>query len=302
MEIARILRRINLNLLPILAELLRCASVSQAAERLHLTQSTISGSLKQLRVLFGDQLLAPSGRQMVLTKKASQLLPEIERIMKLAEHLFENESFEPRSSTTNFRIATADYVSALVTSRLGTILQQDAPNVTISLTPTPGMSAKELRLGYLDLIICPNRAANWNACGISPDDPEFRHDAFMRDSWTAVRWSEDADAEERLTLEEYCSRPHVVYCRTDGHQTIEEETLGIHGIAQRTRFRVPYFTLIPRLVVGSDLIGLVPRSLALHFQEAFPLNLFAPPIDFPDLELVMIWSALHDQNSDSIWL
>lgn len=124
----------------------------------------------------------------------------------------------------------------------------------------------------------------------------------MRDSWTAVRWSEDADAEERLTLEEYCSRPHVVYCRTDGHQTIEEETLGIHGIAQRTRFRVPYFTLIPRLVVGSDLIGLVPRSLALHFQEAFPLNLFAPPIDFPDLELVMIWSALHDQNSDSIWL
>ncbi|MFC0590933.1 LysR family transcriptional regulator [Ottowia pentelensis] len=144
MEIARILRRINLNLLPILAELLRCASVSQAAERLHLTQSTISGSLKQLRVLFDDQLLAPSGRQMVLTKKASQLLPEIERIMKLAEHLFENESFEPRSSTTNFRIATADYVSALVTSRLGTILQQDAPNVTISLTPTPGMSAKVL--------------------------------------------------------------------------------------------------------------------------------------------------------------
>ena len=57
------LRSLNLNLIPILYELLHCASVSETARRLHLTQSAVSGSLGQLRILFKDELLVHSAPQ-----------------------------------------------------------------------------------------------------------------------------------------------------------------------------------------------------------------------------------------------
>lgn len=59
------LRGVNLNLLPILRELLRERNVTAAAKRLNLTQSGVSEALGRLRVQFGDELLVKTGRRMV---------------------------------------------------------------------------------------------------------------------------------------------------------------------------------------------------------------------------------------------
>lgn len=296
------LRSVNMNLLPILAELLRSANVTRAAGRLHLTQSTVSGSLRQLRDIFGDELLVQRGREMVLTERARRLVPDVERIMELSGRLFQSEQFDPLTATTRFRIATADYVSALVTSRLGPVLQSQAPNVTLTLTPTPGTSAKELQQGSLDLIICPNLPSNWQACGIGRSDHDFRHEIFMQDDLVAIQWRSHPSSGQALNLTEYLERPHAMYCRTDGHDTIEQETLTRLGLRQRTQFQVPYFTLLPQLVVGTDIIGLVPRSLALHYVQIFEIDIFAPPFDLPTMDLVMIWANSRDAFPDLTWL
>lgn len=81
------LRSVNMNLLPVLVELLRSTNVTRAAGRLNLTQSTVSGSLRQLRDIFDDELLVQRGREMVLTEKARRLLPEVERIMDACQSL-----------------------------------------------------------------------------------------------------------------------------------------------------------------------------------------------------------------------
>lgn len=298
----RTLRSINMNLLPILAELLRCANVTRAASQLHLTQSTVSGSLRQLRELFADDLLVQRGRNMVLTAKALRLFPEVERIMEISGRLFHVTDFDPLTAQNSFRIATADYVSALVTSRLGKTMQAQAPQVSLTLTPTPGTSAKELRLGTLDLIICPDRHANWQACGIGQNDADFGHDVFMRDQLVAIQCAMHPAAGRALSHDEYFGRPHVMYCRTDGHETIEQETLAHLGVRQKTQFFVPYFTLLPQLVTGTNLIGLVPRSLAFHYSKLFPLDVFTPPFELPPLDLVMIWARNREAHADMLWL
>jgi len=296
------LRSVNMNLLPVLAELLRSANVTRAAGRLNLTQSTVSGSLRQLRDIFGDELLVQRGREMVLTEKARRLIPEVERIMELAGRLFQTEQFDPLTAETRFRIATADYVSALVTSRLGAALQAQAPNVTLTLTPTPGTSAKELQLGSLDLIICPDLPSNWQACGVNRDDPDFQHEIFMKDDLVAIQWRGHPASGKALNQHEYLERPHAMYCRTDGHDTIEQEALSRLGLRQRTQFQVPYFTLLPQLVVDTDIIGLVPRSLALHYIRIFEIDIFTPPFELPQMNLVMIWARSRDAYPDLTWL
>lgn len=291
-----------MNLLPVLAELLRYASVTRAAQRLHLTQSTVSGSLKQLRELFGDDLLVSRGRDMVLTQKAISLVPEVERLMELAGSLFQKVAFNPTTATNLFRIATADYVAALLTSQLVSIVQDQAPLISMALVPTPGTSAKELRQGALDLIICPNRKTNWQACGISQTDEEFSHKIIMQDEWVAIQCGRRYREGKNLTPEQYFERPHVMYMRTDGHATIEQESLTNSPHRQRTQFMIPYFTLMPGLVVDSDLIGVIPKSLAQRFSAHLQLDVFKPPIELPKLELVMIWSKNRSDHEELIWL
>ncbi|MCK9510830.1 MAG: LysR family transcriptional regulator [Pigmentiphaga sp.] len=291
-----------MNLLPILAELLRYASVTKAANRLNLTQSTVSGALRQLREIFQDELLLQKGRSMVLTERATRLLPDVERVMDLASRLLQSEDFVPAEAKTQFRIATADYVSAIVTSKLGSMLREVAPSITLNLVPTPGTSGKELQLGTLDLIICPNLDSNWRACGISQDDAGFGHEIVMQDDFVGIQWSGHPSHEKTVDSDEYFARPHAMYCRTDGQDTIEQEVLNQLNLTQKVQFQVPYFTLLPQLVVGTDLISLVPRSLAVKYSRMYSISLFQPPIELPRMDLVMIWLRSREAHDDLAWL
>lgn len=298
----RTLRTVNLNLLPIFAELLRCRNVTRAAEQLNLTQSTVSGALRQLRDIFQDDILVQRGREMQLTEKAHRLQPEVERLIELSSRLFQKDFFDPSTAQANFHIATADYVSALMASRIARVLRNEAPNVSLTLAPTPGSSIAALRLGTLDLIICPNRRSNLEACGLGEDDADFGRETFMRDEWVAIQWSGHPSAREGVTRDDYFSRPHAMYCRTDGRNTIEQDTLDGMGVHQNNQFLVPYFTLLPQMVVGTNLISVIPRTMAGHYARQYPITLFQPPFELPGFDIAMVWIRKRESNADLVWL
>ena len=56
-ELAARLRKVNLDLLPVLHELLRTRSVTRTAQSFNMTQPAVSRALRQLRGAFDDQLL-----------------------------------------------------------------------------------------------------------------------------------------------------------------------------------------------------------------------------------------------------
>lgn len=296
------LRSLNLNLIPILYELLHCASVSETARRLHLTQSAVSGSLGQLRILFKDELLVRNGRTMVLTEKAHRLTAEVAQIVRLTDQMVSGNSFDPDKAESRFRIATADYIAAMVTNKLSRKLSRLAPLVSVSMLPTPGTSGKELRFGSLDLIVCPTRQANLLACGIDHLDPEFCFEPLMRDQLVGIRARSTRMDSTAMELSEYLSRPHVMYCRTDGTPTIEQEALAQHGLVQKTKYFIPYFTLIPEIVHASDLIGVVPRRLAEHHQAWFDIEIFEIPYFIPPMDVAMIWHRNRSDHQDLTWL
>jgi len=70
-SLATRLKRNQLDLLPILHELLRTRSVSQTARSLGISQPAVSQALRRLRAAFGDALLVPLGRELQLTERAT---------------------------------------------------------------------------------------------------------------------------------------------------------------------------------------------------------------------------------------
>jgi len=66
--------RFDRNLLGALDALLSECNVTRAAEKLGVTQPTMSGKLQRLRYQFDDELLVRKGRDMELTPFASSLI------------------------------------------------------------------------------------------------------------------------------------------------------------------------------------------------------------------------------------
>jgi hypothetical protein len=66
------LEQLNLNLMLALHWLLVEQSVTRAARRMGVTQSAMSRSLGQLRVLLGDQLFVTVGRRLEPTRRATK--------------------------------------------------------------------------------------------------------------------------------------------------------------------------------------------------------------------------------------
>src|SRR3954467_4262234 len=105
-------QRIDLNLLIALDALLAERNVTRAAERMHMTQSAMSGVLARLREYFDDPLLVPVGRTLRLTPRAESLVqPVREILLKVDSTLGAHPEFDPANASRHFVVIASDYVS-----------------------------------------------------------------------------------------------------------------------------------------------------------------------------------------------
>ncbi|WP_313294800.1 LysR family transcriptional regulator, partial [Pseudomonas sp.] len=120
----------DLNLLRVLDMLLREQNVSRAAERLALTQPTVSNALARLRDLLDDPLLVRVGRRMRPTPRALALEGPIRAALQQIEQtLGAGDSFDPGLSHRQLRIALTDFAEQLCMPKLLATLQSQAPHL-----------------------------------------------------------------------------------------------------------------------------------------------------------------------------
>ncbi|MBV2205682.1 MAG: LysR family transcriptional regulator [Pseudomonas sp.] len=300
----RRLRSVNLNLIPVLAELLDCRNVTHAAARLHLTQSAVSASLKRLREIFDDELLVMSGREMVLTEKAMQLVPAIEQLLASIDTLVEEKRFDPATSVYRFRVVTADYVSAIFVGKIGKVLADVAPGISMHVSLGTGSTAKEIQMGQVDMLVAPERLVRNEIFNLDRPDSGFQWESCLQDCLVGIESAANPVRSEPISLEEYLSRPHVSFSLYHNMAaSVEQDTLAELGLTQNDRFIVPYFTLLPSLVTSiSDSISVVPASLACQYAKIFPIRTFRPPVDFPTHNLVMVWGCHRSNAPELVWL
>src|SRR5512139_3494743 len=121
---------LDLNLLAALDVLIEERSVSRAAERLHLSQPSVSAALARLRDYFNDPLLEIQGKRMVPTARALQLVPMLKELLADVETMImQARQFEPETSNRWFRICVSDYLATVLIARLVTSLQREAPGI-----------------------------------------------------------------------------------------------------------------------------------------------------------------------------
>src|SRR5512146_2053120 len=100
---------LDLNLLRTFQAVHASGNVTRAAERLGVSQPTVSHALRQLRLRLHDPLFVRAAGGMVPTPRAARLAAAVDRALDTLEGaLRESDTYDPARSTRTFRLHMSD--------------------------------------------------------------------------------------------------------------------------------------------------------------------------------------------------
>jgi len=283
----------DIRLLVALDALLTEKSVTRAGERLHLSQPATSIILSRLRKYFGNELLAPAGRRMVLTPLAESLVQPVRSCLMQIQHTVASKtSFDPAASDRKFCLAVSDYVTAVLMPQAMQEAARTAPGIRFELVRLDENIEQKLEKGGIDFFIRPSV----HSLRAHPKE------ALFEDTHTCVVWSDNSTTGERISINQFVKMGHIaVHFGTA--QAIFEEWFATHyGETRKIELITQDFEAACRLVAGTDRIATVMSRMAHLCAEHMPLKLIRPPFAIPKVTHCLQWHRYQDQDPGHIWL
>lgn len=290
------LNKVDLNLLIVLAAVLKERSVSRAAISLGRSQPAVSLALQRLRVLFRDELMVRIGQRYELTAVAQALADPLRRLLEQVNEVLDARlSFDPQTAEREFKVGATDYAAAVLLRPMIRRLAVAAPKIRISIEPTAEDPAWPLKEGRQDLAFYPLKGRSKTS--------DLCYELILRDTLCCVAWSHNPMIGKRLTPELFESLPHIVDLhRTFPEQSILSQLLAAEGMHRRHVVRTNYVILMPFLLEGTQALAVLPRRFADWLCQAAALRVFPLPFDLPHWELGMWWSAGRTADPGHLWL
>lgn len=285
------LQHLDLNLLVALNALLTERSVVAAADRLNLTPSATSHALARLRQQFNDDLLVPTGRKLMLTPRGETLVgPVREALLQIERIVAESEPFDPSSSTRRFTIQATDYALSVVLAEAVARMKSIAPHMRFEIAD-PSDPLLHLARGEVDLIVLPQRH-------LSPEHPSAR---LFDDEYVIVMWAGSSLAQQDIHLDRYFELGHVAV--HFGQQAEDSDAAGLAAPrARRIEVTMQSFTLLPHLLIHTDLIATLPRRQAEKSARVLPLCIKPLPFATPPIHECVQWRKARDGDVATAWV
>lgn len=270
--------------------LLRCfdaliaeRSVSRAAERVGVSQPTMSNALARLRRLFDDPLLVRTRGEMTPTDRALELVKPVRKALADIDGLFEGQPhFDPRSSQMTITLTALESVEYTLLPQLSERLQQDAPLINLEMRAiNPERALEWLESGEIDYRL------GW----IRNPPPSLRFQTLFRDRFVCVARADHPVIGEKLTPHQYMALAHVCVrssARSEYWRTLND-AFTARGRRPRIAYMVQDFIVVPRMVAATDLIATVPERFARSIADQYSLRIFKPPLELPTISISAYW-------------
>lgn len=284
---------IDLKLLAVIGELNRTRSVSQAAERLELSQSTISMSLAKLRKHFNDPLFVRTSAGMEPTPHAAELIGLLQKAETLLQSALEHHVvFDPANSDRVFRLQSTDIAQVTLLPRLMQRLRKIAPNVRIDLSRISVDTPKLLESGDLDL-----------AVGfILPMGAGFCQQRLFKDRFVCAVRADHPRIEKTLSVKQYEAESHLAISTSGTGHSVVEKTLEAKKIRRRIGLTVPSFLGIATLIATSDFVVTLPEQLGRHLESPGNIRVLPLPFEVPPYYIMQHWHERYSQDPASRWI
>lgn len=275
-------RSIDLNLLVVFSVLMSEQNLTHAGEQLGMTQSAVSHALKRLRSLYNDSLFERKSGRMLPTPKARAISPLVNQILAdVQSTLPSKEVTTPEKLSLEFRINITSVYSVFYIQKLVAGLHKKAPGVTLVVTsdllndPAQALKNREYDL-HIDLI---------------PNEEEGSHfKALYNDEMVVVASKEHpriANLND-ITLEQYLAETHCVLVPRDNDKNVLSMFTQF-PFDRKIGFKSHSFIDMFYASIATDLICLLPSTLANALSETHEFNSFKTPFVYDTPSVYMNW-------------
>lgn len=307
-------RGIDLNLIKVFNAVFEDRNLLRAAKRLNLSPSAVSHALGRLRHVCGDDLFVRTATGMMPTARANEIADDLRvSLQKIAATLGVG-AFDPLTSTRNFVVAANDHLTAVIVAQVNRLVAAEAPGVDLVIRPSTRLDlAEQIDVGRIDL-----------AMGIYQQIPShFRSYTLLIESDMIVMHSTHPAASRTLTLKDMATYPLLTVSvggeeegAIDGFilerglarqsemfdRNALQEALATIGDEPRFQLTVPHSLAMPALMKGTDLVSILPCSLARHLVADGDFLMVLPPYPVASKTFRGIWHSRNDLDSGHMWL
>ncbi|HEY4075009.1 MAG TPA: LysR family transcriptional regulator [Herbaspirillum sp.] len=287
----------DLNLLRVFQAIADERSLTQAGNRLHLSQPAVSYALGRLRLIFDDPLFIRTKEGMQPTPTAVELAKPISRALRAVQDALRYaERFDPAESTRVFRASMTDIAAMVFLPPVCEKLNGLAPLTRLHVEQVaPAQIEEALRTGRLDFAIGSLPALK----------PLTHYELLFRESYVCMtRKRKGLPRGQQISLEQFLEMSHVlVQSAESSHEQVENSfrALGIH---RKIGLDIPHFSVLPRILARSDLAATLPLRIAKLFQSEGhgQFMLYSLPVDIPVVDITFHWHPDFDSDAGNIWI
>lgn len=286
------IKNVDLNLLIALDVLMDEKSVSRAAERLHLTQPTVSGMLARLRVIYNDPLFVRAQRGMVPTPACERLRPTVKQWVLSTRRIIAPLEFDPFNTRIKITIAASDYVQLALIKPLINKLRQSAPKIIVATVPMTHENLEEKLLnGDIDIAISyqemiPSGLLSQKLCS---------------DSYVGALRAQHPFKGKTLSIKQFCELQHALVSPSGvSFKGPMDKALAKIDHVRNVVLSVPNFASLESLLEAEDLIAVVPkRFLKLSRSNLRSIKL---PVPIDGFHITAAWHPRTDADVYHRWM
>lgn len=279
-------------LLKLLLAVHETGSVTAAAHRLGVTQSTVSHGLNRLRAITGDALFVPMGRGITPTETAAALAEDAEEILARMARFSRAAVYDPATDTRPFTIAATDYEVELIVKPFIHGLRVEAPGVQIRVQRARADRdwAALLRAGEVDLVLAPE---------LRTGEADIKQRKVLGDDADVVYYdATQRDAPESLAA--YCAADHLIMAPGGFDKTPADRALASLGRTRRIAASLPSFAGVASVLRGTDMVALMP--LRLRETTFAGLAYCDAPFSLSSATISSIWHIRSDGSQRHKWM
>lgn len=249
----------DLNQLRTFVALYELRSATAAAERLHVTQPTVSYTLNQLRRRFHDDLFRREGNVLVPTARATQLFgPVHESLARIDAAVSDLDDFDPATFNGELALALTSIGEQTFLPAIAAALEATATRAHLRVERLDSDHVTEgLVRGTIDLALTVSL---------------LETPLLWRTPVRGVEYVALSSGRHPLPAKSsrmFAGRRFVRVSARGGH-VFPHQALAEHDLMAQVALTVEEYASVPAVLVATDLVALLPRHVAEVFSGWFP--------------------------------
>lgn len=256
---------INLNQLRVFVAVARLGNFTRAAERLHLSQPSMSLHIRQLEQDLGVRLFDRSTRSVALTRAGDDFLPTAERLLDEVQSAVDSVADLAARRRGRVAVAVLPSVAAELLPRAMAALHARHPDITVSLRDDVAeLIPARVRSGEVD----------FGLGAIDSIDPDIAGSPLVSDELIAVfppshpLASAKTTSSVKTTWRALAKYPFVAMSRDSSVRRLTEQAFAHNGLVLEPAFEAKYMSTAAGIIAHGLGVGTLPSSAVSMVQHA----------------------------------